>query len=409
MTPLITSSRVVQIAVLLLIATVVAGCWDREEIDNRDFVLSTGIDLAGPEDVGTDLGTSTSPDGEPISSSDRKLRYTIEFPIWRALAQQQSGGDGSSGQRFTKPAQVISSTATTVFEAGRLMSLRVHRRIFFGHMDLLAISEEVAREEGIAQVVDVFERDPELTRRFVVAITDGEARELLLLAPKEESFVGTYVKGIIERREKSSRMVNGDFNRLLISLHGNKSAVLPMVRVAEDEVVMGGAAVIKDYKMVGKLAELETRGLLFIQNRVRGGSVVLSDPEKPWGDLVFQIGSSQTRVSPELRDGEIVFRIDISVEGILNEQRTLNILWDEPLIEQVEQAVSGRIDHEVRRALEVLQNVLQADVMGFGESLHRNLPDVWNHVSQDWEETYLPGVKAEITVKSNVRRIGLIR
>jgi spore germination protein KC len=134
--------------VLLLLPTL-SGCWDAEEINELGFVLCVAIDKAG--------------DG-----------YEVTAQIAKAETYSKTPGGSSNQAANEKPFWVVSATGQTIFEAIRNMAAISPRRIFWAHIKVIIIGEDLARSD-IHDLLDFFTRNPELRLRTLIAVTQGEA------------------------------------------------------------------------------------------------------------------------------------------------------------------------------------------------------------------------------------------
>lgn len=82
---------------------------------------------------------------------------------------------------------VLTSTGDTIFDIERSLAIREGRQDFYGHLKIIIISEEVARE-GIEPVIDFFSRRREVQQNIQLAIANGEAREVLSVVPVADRF-----------------------------------------------------------------------------------------------------------------------------------------------------------------------------------------------------------------------------
>lgn len=249
---------------LLISIFFLVGCWDMIEIDRRLFVGIVGIDTGNEED---------------------KYTFEFSFPIAREIVGGEGGGGGGGGGKTVATASTVGSS---IIDAARNLALRLNRDIFFEHMRIVIISEDVARE-NIKNVINPLTRQTEFNRRSRIAICSGKAKKVLEVVPWTEKLKAEYMESIYSGTGFSGKFIDLDLGGFLSSLHTSKgNALVSKIKPNKTEVYIGGAVVIKDYRMVGWLDEEETQGVNFFMGKIRGGDIVVKDPQGS-GSVTFTI------------------------------------------------------------------------------------------------------------------------
>ncbi len=137
--------------IALLFLTLLAGCWDKKELNDLAIAVGLAIDK---------------------SEGGYKLSTQIVNP------SEVSPQANSSG---ITPVTVRSKQGKTMYEAIRRLSLTNSRRIYTSHLRLLVISEEVAKE-GITEVLDYLSRDKDFRAN------DQICKQLRLPIVKDRAF-----------------------------------------------------------------------------------------------------------------------------------------------------------------------------------------------------------------------------
>ncbi len=382
--------RCISMILCMIMALCLMGCWDQKEIEHRGMVFSTGIDKL-------------------IETEDEQKKYLISFemPIL-------SGGGETGGGVLEKP-WILATTGNTVFEAVRQADIRSERPLFFAQNKVLVIGEEIAQQEDIRMMLDFFLRDHELTRNMNVFIVKGTALEVLNVVPYFSDSVGDYLRTLSRVKYKSSRFRATELSCLVEDLKRNGSALVSRVipSSAGDEVKLAGAAVIKNNRLVGWLGEIENRGTLFIQDKVEGGSIVVSCPIcSELGEraetITFEINNVSSKKEVDIRGGKIKFGIVINVEGTIQEHSgwQYHDLLEQEYIRRMEKVVATEITREVQAANNKLQQEFAVDVLGYGSYLKKTHPDFWEEIEEQWNETFFPQVEVDIHSNVMIRRIG---
>ncbi|ADL08914.1 Ger(x)C family spore germination protein [Thermosediminibacter oceani] len=366
----------ITVAVLSIFYT--TGCWDMIDIDRRFFVGKIGVDRAE--------------DGE-------QMLVSFSFAIVRKIAGGQGGSQGGGGG---SPIVSVSTVADSIHAAARQVAMRLSRRLFFEHTRVILIGEELARD-GIEEIVNFLERNSEINRRSRVIVVRGKAKDVMNFKNEIEVLPALYISNIFENQDICGRFVQVDvdeFMKEVHSMHGN--ALLPRLTPGKTDVKIGGAAVIKKYKLVGWLEENETLGANFVLEEIRGADIMI-DIQGYKYPVVFTVIHNKT-AKELLEAGDYPkFRVKLEVKGEIAETPD-QIELDPEKLKIIEKMLEERINQLVLASIKKLQQEYQVDLLGFGEYLSKYKPEVWEEYEKDWENIF---PEAEINVETKVKIGGI--
>ncbi|MCL5290416.1 MAG: Ger(x)C family spore germination protein [Firmicutes bacterium] len=400
----------IRILLTLLLLGVIAtqqGCWDHREVERLGIVMATGVDLA--------------PEG--------RVRVIVQNINPGALGKGMAGGMGGITGTSNKPYLNRSIEGETMFDAIRELSRQTPRQLFFAHNQVILISEKLVRERGVREVMDFFERNPQIRRTTWLLVGKGDMNALMDEPGRLEGSPAQRIFGIISERELSSQYAAqrlGDFLETMESESTQPyTAVLERIpnkavteehknRLAEGHIaephqnmIINGTAVFRRDKMAGWLNSKESRGLLWIRGKVKGGIIEIPGPEGKGGSISLEILRSKTKMKPELRDGSIYMSVSIKEESNLGEATVPLDLTKPEIVKELEDIQNQAIRKEIESALTRAQQDLRVDVFGFGEAVHRQYPRQWKEMKKNWQDLF-PAVQVEVEVDSKIRRTGMI-
>ncbi|MBF8982479.1 Ger(x)C family spore germination protein [Lutibacter sp. B2] len=364
---------------------IITGCWDKVEIDKRAFVALIGIDKF---------------ENNADQKKDKKNRYTV------TIAYPNTGVIAGKGQG--EPKFIYTSTGENFSDIINGLNTRLGKTTFFRHTKAIILGEKLAKDEKLfREVLDVIERSPELGRKIHLIIAKGEAKEILDTSTKDETVLGLFIRELMEQTRKTPRIADADLGYILRSLHESHTAITPKIVSSKDEFKIAGAAVLKDFKMIGWLGELETKDLMFMQDKIKSSEMnVVKD------DIIIalRITDVSTKMRVYEEEGEIVTHFD--VDGEANIQQHLFEVRDQPLdheyLEKIGNLAAGNIKEEIKTTYKKIQDDYQADLVQAGESLRKHEPDTWDKVKENWDEIF-PTTKVKVDVKIKVRRAGVTK
>jgi spore germination protein KC len=382
---------------LMTCLLIMAGCWDMRDIDRRALIMAIGIDrVASP-----DARQAATESSLQVTPAQPQYKVTVEVPILKEIGSgPESQGGGSKG----KPAWVLIATGSSPAQAISLMDRRIWETPFFGHTKVVVIGEETARND-IEDIVEYFRRNQEISRRLKLVIARGEAKDVIEVEPIIEDFLGIYLDNLIELVLLSGHVQCRNFSEISRDEDGN--TLIPRVRPEADEVVVAGSAVMKDWRLVGWLGELETFGSLFVQNRVRYGTLVVGYPSWESGQITFSIESSKTRLKASQDDGKLQFYINIRTEGDIIEQIGGQDLDDDELLKSIQNLLQEEIQRLAALVIKKSQEEFKVDPLGLGEVVRKQLPKLWKEIEKDWQDVYFPNTTFQIKSEVKIRRTGV--
>ncbi|MBM7615805.1 Ger(x)C family spore germination protein [Alkaliphilus hydrothermalis] len=155
---------------ILICIVATTGCWQDQDIEKRSLVAAVGVDRL-PDDM-----------------------IEITLQIVKTDAASKSSENGTSQNAVW----VYSTKGKSVFEAVRNQLKSLNRKPFFGHNQLIVIGDNMA-QNGIKDIIDVFERDPEIKLTPLVLIAKGATAKTILHASSElEPVPIVHIKDILE-------------------------------------------------------------------------------------------------------------------------------------------------------------------------------------------------------------------
>lgn len=371
-------------AICFLLITGLCGCWNSRELDSLAIVLGVGIDRAeGPEKI--------------------KIIAQVVRP-GEISSKGKNGGGGETPAYWN-----VENTGDTVFGAIRGLSDKSSRRLFFPHEEVLIFGRSVA-EEGVRAYLDFFIRDPEPRNNIWILVSEGTAEEILNVPAKLEKIPSVKIADLVKNHNtitsQASAVTLHDFTTGLLS--ETTAPVAPMIGVTEDDgnqtMVITGTAVFKNDQLVGKLDEIEGRGLLWVLGEVKSGIIEVEDPQ---GCLVgLEIIRASGKFTPLLENGKVVMKIEVEEEGNIAEYAGSENLANASMVAFLEQKKTDAIRGEILAAFEKARE-LDADIFGFGDAVYQRYPKEWESMKDRWDEIF-PDIELEISIQAKLRLMGRI-
>ena len=385
----------VMLIINLGLCLLLTSCWNSRELDELAIVSGVGIDKVPDKD-----------------------EYRVTFQIVNPSAIATSVG-ANTGQT---PMITYSARDSTLFGALRKASRQSSRQLFFAHTQLLVIGEPLAKS-GINEIFDVFERSHEFRLMTNVLVSRGTdaASVLKILSPVENLSAVSMVK-----KTKNSTRVWGesrDINvfEIIKGITGEGEVIISGIRIMGDPeegmkktnleqtevktlITMSELAVFKDGKLKYWMDGPQSRGTLWVQNKLEETSINIDSYDKKEA-VAVNILLSKTQIKVDVVDGVPVFRVYIREEGSINETKEFFDLSKGEEIKKLQVGLAKKTKDDVMQSLKVAQS-MKCDIFNFGNELKRTNPKVWETVKEDWDNLFAKG-ELDVRVEAYIRSTGM--
>jgi len=165
------------------------------------------------------------------------------------------------------------------------------------------------------------------------------------------------------------------------------------------KIRLGGCAVIRDYKLVGWLNDVETRGYAWVAGNCRDAEVHVPFDNKLIG---FKVHRSRARIRFHETDGKLECAVRVRVRGVVNEcNREFLDLSDPANIENFEVSVEEFIKREIEQTATRLQQELRADVYNLKDLLRKKNHRLFLVYGEEWDKHFsemeiVPEIKVDV-------------
>jgi spore germination protein KC len=354
------------------------GCWDSQMIEQRTFVAAMALDVA-----------------------KGGYEATIQAPVPAKIVGGGGEGGGGGGKGGPEAVQLFSGKGKSLAEAILDLQSRVNYPLFFGHTQIILLSEEVARR-GIDDVLDYMRRHPEFRRRLWPVVVKGKAIEGLMIKTRLEQIPTYYLRDMIETNVKAGRVPDQTLNDVYINISTpyREVSLLNVVTGEESDYDMKGLAVLKKGRMVGVVPHPMSNPLLQIREQKRGWNMAVPCPDGQ-GKVLFRPTWVQRKI--EVSD-EPAVRIHVDVEGNLIEKTCGIDLSQQKAVKSLERRLAEAYEKTARDLVEQTYRRMKVDVFQLGNYIHAFEPDLYRKI--DWKNNF-SSIPVTVDYDVQIRRMGL--
>lgn len=380
-------TRRTAVALLVLLALSLSGCWSRRELNTLGIVGFVGVD-----------------------TSNTGIKTTFEI-----IKPEKTGKGG--GEKSETPVKYVQSNGQTVIDTIRDSSLRFDRKLFLSQAKGFLFSEEIAKN-GLAKHLDAILRYPEMrVSMHLVIIKDASAADIMNIVSGINVIPANYIEDLLRQYKVHSTSIDSkviDFLKAYAD-KGINPIVTVLKKVKKDKVGKGdsegyeltpeGSAVFLKDRLIGYLDGQETRGYNWVMGKVVSGTITFPTPNSTAMTAVEILHAESDR-EVELNGKDVTIRVRIKMTGMLDEQ-TNSGNWSDisALLVTVDQATAQSIQREVEHTLLKVQKEYQSDVFGFGQHVHRKYPKEWRNMRDNWDQLFSQA-DIEVQVQAKVTKTG---
>lgn len=368
-----------------------SGCWDSSEPEEASLVSIIGVNL----------------------TSNRQIECVVQDQLLTPKNQTNN---------ITY--HLHKSTGSTLYDAIQQNMLNNPQGLYLAHTKAIILSEEFARVQGIRPLIDFLERNPEIRQNTLFLISKkGEFEKIFLPDTSLRMNSGKIIDAIITNGKTNSLIISSklrDFLQLFwganttpyaLGVETNKTMIddktqdIGTTKEADAyNLNVGDIAIFKNEKMVGWLIGNESRGLLWANGKIKGGTITVNFEEKP---ISFKISNIKSTIKPTIKNEAMKIAINIKLEADIGESNADVDFGEKSTINAVKLALAEQIKKEIREAITVSKN-LNSDVFQFANSYYQTYPNYWRKVKKDWD-IYYPDLDVTIKADSNIQYIGLVK
>lgn len=368
------------IFMIVMILFLLTGCWNYRELDKLAIVSGLAVDKSGKGD---------------------KFLLTAEVI------------DIKQGMNEVKIGSIrIESEGDTIFDAMRNMVKISGKRLYWSHAKIVIVSQDVAKE-SIIPIVDWISRDqePRLTLNILVS-KEKTAKELLSqesVTTEIRSFEMSYM---LTGNNLLSKSPTVEVYELLNDLSDDGiSPALPTIGITINEgkktSELSGTAAFKNDKLIGFLDGEEAKYLLFIKNKIKGGSLVVKTTEEEASDnITLEIFKNKTKIKPIYSEGKLLIKIHINTEvSIAEEDNGVDYISEKGRI-KLKTYAEKSLEKDIENVIKKVQRDFGSDIFGLGKIVKAELPFLWKDIKNDWNDIF-NDLEVEVKAEVQIRNSGL--
>ena len=365
---------------LIVIIFLLSGCYNYKELNKIGIVSSISID-----------------------------KKNDMYKVGAQVLNVRNKDDTSSSKVI-----VYCEKGKTIEEALRKMTTKSNKKLYGGHLGKLVISEAVAKD-GIINVIDLFQRLPEIKDEFTITISKNiDAFDVIKIMTSSESIPADYVSSEIETANIESALtysskldefvsfylkdyIDPSISVIKVNNYDKKSTTLKNNETTNPKtrIVLDNIAITKNGKLEKYLNKDETIGYNFIRNNIKEMIIPIKCSDNNYSSV--SLIKSKTKRKIKKRNNKYIIYLNISSSASINEYNCSKDLDNEKTITFLKNKTEKEIKKYIKKAISI-QNNSKSEFLGFKRMIYLDYPKYKN---EDYD------VKIKINV--NIPRKGDIK
>ena len=388
--------RKLKILIIIILLFSLCGCYNYRELNEIAIVSAIGIDK-------TDDG------------------YKMAVQIMNTKKEGQDTNSSGSQPKFI----VYTAEGKTIQGILRDFVLESPRRLYATHLQLLVISEDLAKD-GISDILDWFARDSESRKQFYVLVSENNQTEDILNTLTSLETLNS--KKITSNIDTDTRFLGvaeqTTFENVLATyLNDKQELVLPSIRLEGDsdageknsnieqsspktQIFLSPLAVFKDDKMLGYLTKEESIAMSFIKNKLKSTVIDYKCSDNDY--ISSEIISSKTSLQPNISSNKPKVTIKINGKANINE---INCDWDlenNETILKINKMLEQEIENIINDSIDSINQRFDSDIFGFKDLFYKKDPKYYKTIKDQLTDENLKKLDVKVEVDMSLPQKGNI-
>jgi spore germination protein KC len=277
-----------KVLLFFVMVCVLSGCWDREELEDKSYVIGLGLDR---------------------SKHEEKIKVTM------LLANPEVGSIQGGGGSTEKPREILTFDANDFIAAKATANSIISRNISYELLRIFVVSEEFARDPIFPDTFADVLKDKEIRLNSYIAVSKEKASQYFLNnKPRMETRPHKYFQFMVDHGIENGLIPDSNLFRYFKTAERGSDLFLAMYTTAtrdknpeikrEDEYTAGelnatgefddtqfiGSAVFKSGVMFDRLTGQETRTVNILDDTTEIKDILVNIPD-PFSDKKKQFAA----------------------------------------------------------------------------------------------------------------------
>ncbi|TLS49270.1 Ger(x)C family spore germination protein [Paenibacillus antri] len=299
--------------------------------------------------------------------------------------------------------ELLQTDSVSHFNMIPSLNMKSNGTLEYGQIGLAVFGESFAKE-GVGTVLDTFCKDPKISTRMILAVTEGEAVELLEQAKNRNE--STLLSDMAMQNVRNGNLPSTNLHLSLFNFFGEgRDMYMPYFRPKNGAPELGGTALFREDRVAGVIGFKDSFLLkMLIENGMNGSMLIPVEEPREARDSYVAIQAIRSKAKYKVKRVRPVPEISIRIELEALARKVpeeVKLATPEGL-SKMEREGAAYIEREIEALLEYFKE-RRVDPVGFGDMV-RSRDRRWNE--REFQKLY-PSVGTEVAVKLNIFQTGV--
>ncbi|MGA9226984.1 MAG: Ger(x)C family spore germination C-terminal domain-containing protein, partial [Mesobacillus sp.] len=363
----------VKLLFICMLFTILAGCWDQKELDQKAYVIAIGLD-------------------EAEQKGKVKVTYLIANP---EVGSQQSGGGTNE-----PPQEIVSLIADDFISSRNTANAIIAREISYDLLQVMIVSEGFAENPNFIRWIYSAAKDREIKRSAKLIVSKEKAEKFLFTnKPQIETRPHKFFELMIERGQATGMIPNTDLNSyysitesdadLFLAIYATTEKDESQMKISDDDLMAGelhadgttrnaqfmGSAVFKEGIMIGKITGEETRISSLLDN-TWDTEDIMTNFQDPFNEKyrisarVSQKRKNKYTIKNKYGRPEIVIQVPLFIE-ILSDPSMINYAKNKGKVMELQSFITKIIETKMSEYITRTQEEFKGDTFHLSVPIRR--------------------------------------
>lgn len=363
------------LVILVLIATMLGGCFGAKEIEHLTYVNTLGVDYV-----------------------KGKIIFYTQIISFFNIAKQEAGGT-----RQHQSIAIGKGIGDTVDQAIFNLYATSHQRLVWSHVKAIVFSEAALKQDVINQVLDLTDRYYEFRYAIWTFATKEPLEEVLFNQPYlSSSVLYSQLNDPMAIYNQSSVISPIYLYKFIWKWKENgQTLLLPYMAIDPNnwtqdkknypQLYMAGVCFLQNKTFKGCLPRSHLMGLRWLEKKTARTALTIKN--KGAFVAISVLENIRPTITPHVVNGKASFDIHLSVEGGVTQY--LHVTTEDDLKKWIRQAIAEEIRRTYQEGLK-----LKVDALQLSNALYRKYPKEWHRLTVNRElpldENSIKSIKVQV-------------
>ena len=343
---------------LLLVVTLLSGCWDVSEPQRMYYIHGVGIDFKDDE-----------------------------YEIFMQIIDFSNVAKSEQPNPNPTQAEIGRAKGKTMEEALFKLYRSIDQKVFWGHMTYLILSEEAMKSEHAIPIIDSFLRHRETRYQIWAYCTQESIEEILLITPIiDKSLTASKLSNPLNSDAQESFVEPVNLRKLIIGLNEPSHEVsIPLVTInknwqtadqSSEETALTGVGILSKDGFKGFIKDDAARGMQWMNNKTKRGQLTFKLDGEERDYLTTTLKKIGVDIHPIVKNDQVTFEIDLKYDV------TVNGFKGKISVDQIRKKTIQEVKKEIKATYEEALKK-NTDIYNLSEALYREDVKTWKKLQKD--------------------------